>query len=157
MEDDEFLDLVAQGAAEQAEGGGGEHVDVVLGVDADFLDLVALDAAPRRRKHEQRSWQLMERARAAKERKRVERREGQAEQRWQRVQGAVQELQLAFPGIVRSVGLPDCGAARGFTEDRAAVLSKLAFRPAIRTRDSTAVRQRQAVVLVAKAAEARQA
>ena len=133
------------GALAVAEGPGVFDADLAL-----VRDIVAGEAAPAERpKHAQRSWQLCERARAAKKQRRTE----------QQLQGALAskqkaELQLQAVAAVN----PSCVAVlgiklpkQGMSEARAELAGVLAMRPTIRGDGRFGVCQRRAVSLMASA------
>ena len=101
----ELVQLVAVGAARPSRAdvadGGAHPAAAADDVAAEVLELLALGAA-RPRQHEQRSWQLMGRARDAKELKRARAREGAAQQAAQAAASSIAVLDSLFGKSVAS-------------------------------------------------------
>ena len=126
--------------------------------DPSLEALVALAAPPEmpvRRKLEQRSWQLMERARNAKRVRSLENEVAAASSRREQVENVLAVASAVSPAAFRVMGIR--APRRGMDATRAEVVSILALRPTYHGDDAIAKTQRRAVSTVAAAAEAMQA
>jgi len=137
----------------------------VVHVDADFDALAEIAGAPpggrgTSRKHEQRSWQLMQQARDAKKRRQLEREKDQATAEATRARAALSLMGAIAPGVARSVGVVVPFCKRVETEEFAAEWARLtslvALSPDSRGTASDALLRQRAVSLVAGTALRRQ-
>lgn len=131
---------------------GGDAAVVEAAADADLDMLVALapPPGPAERRHAPRSWQLCEKARAAKKSKAKDAKVAMADAAKERAEHALKALSIMCPAAAArlKIGLP-----RGaMDENRAEIVAVLALSPTL-TSSTIAIRtQRRAVSLVAETA-----
>ncbi len=119
--------------------------------DIDMLVALARPPPPGERKHPQRSWELLEKARASKKAKAMRKEKDDAVAAKERAESSLAALSAVCPAaaarskLARPPGVMD--------ERRAEIVATLALGPSVRSTDDTMVRaQRRAVSLVAEAA-----
>ena len=119
--------------------------------DVDMLVALARPPPPGERKHPQRSWQLLEKARAAKKAKAMEKEKDAAVSAKERAESLLAALSAVCPAAAARLKL---ARPRGVMDERRAeIVATLALGPSVRSTDDTMVRaQRRAVSLVAEAA-----
>ena len=124
--------------------------------ELDDLHMLVQQGRPERapRKHEQRSWQLLEKARSTKANLALERKLEAESLEKRAALDALDAVRHAFPSIAAVVGLPytNHGSA-GLTHKRAQVLSVLAVRPRLAGSAASSaglLTQKRAVALVAR-------
>ena len=127
--------------------------------DLDMLVAIAAnapaDVVPR---HDQRSWQLMEKARAAKKQKRTDVLLEAAVSAKARAQAQLGLLGTLVPPVVaRAVGVASNRGTNNMTPERAALTAVVAFAPATRGDCRIQRIQRRAVSIMAQASLGRQA
>ena len=101
--------------------------------------------------YEQRSKQLLEKAREVKRARTAERREAALRVRLEAALEVVDAVRRAFPAVAAAVGLPAVQVSKSCDERRADNLNVLALRPAIRGHNAALVAQKRAVSIVARA------
>ena len=100
----------------------------------DLVELAAIAAAPPRR-HEQRSWQHAEQARAGKTAKRLAAKAADADAKRRRSEETRSIVVSTFPSVATALGLTAKSAP--MDDRRSLVISKLAVAPALRGAAST--------------------
>ena len=151
MEDLEALVAIVAG------GGLGPAADDELVADPQLDMLVAIAAAvpAERRKHEQRSWQAMEKARDAKRQRKTERGLATAQEGKRKAEESLKAVASLAPRVARSLGVTVAGAE--MTAERAEQWALVATRPTFRGDESYSLFDRRAVFLMAETLEALQA
>lgn len=121
---------------------------VIEGADLeDLQQLVAIGRVRPELKHEARSWQATERARAAKALKKVSAEAKEEHRKRQLAEGILQHVVEEFPLVARVCNLR---TKRGpMSEGRAAFMEQLAFMPTVRGDDRARGAQSRAAALVA--------
>ena len=143
MEDLEALVAIVAG------GGLGPAADDELVADPQLDMLVAIAAAvpAERRKHEQRSWQAMEKARGAKRQRKTERELATAQEGKRKSEESLKAVASLAPRVARSLGVTVAGAE--MTAERAEQWALVATRPTFRGDESYSLFDRRAVFLMA--------
>lgn len=113
-------------------------------------EVLGLVAAPRQKKHQQRSWQLCEKARAKKAKLKVERELQVAKQQAASSNQVIAQVQGQFPSVAQALGLRPTRAP--MDESRARIVQRLAFMPAFRGANPARGAQARALGLVCQAA-----
>ena len=129
MEDLEALAAIVAG------GGLGPAADDELVADPQLDMLVAIAAVlpAERRKHEQRSWQAMEKARDAKRQRKTERELATAQEDKRKAEESLKAVASLAPRVARSLGVTVAGAE--MTAERAEHWALVATRPTCRGDD----------------------
>ena len=134
-------------------GGGDAVVEAAEAEAADVDMLVALAPlpGPAERRHPQRSWQLCEKARAAKKSKAKDAKIAKADAAKERAEHALRALSMMCPAAAArlKIGLP---RGSGMDETRAEIVAMLALSPTMLSSTSAIRTQRRAVSLVAETA-----
>ena len=129
-----------------------------INFDADMADLAALCAMaePPAKRHCQRSWQLMEKARATKESKALRARNSEQQVKLQHTQDLINEVAAEFPIVAKLAGLPK--KAPRMTERRSGMLVRFALSPPVgHQHPCRRTQMRSASVLVDVCSEAQRA
>lgn len=143
----------ARSAADIAPGGESESdsqpAPVAAEVPDDLQDVLAVVAqGGAKRKYEQQSWQLMEKARLAKAAKQAQRKAGQEAAKRRASGSMVRAVSTHFPGIARTLGLPPQRLVMG--EERAELLMRFACMPTVKRDGALQKAQNRAAALVAQ-------
>ena len=124
---------------------------LVVRRDHDFEAMIAIEAMPIERKHQARSWQLLQHARACKKQKKMEAEATALQARSKQMAGALDLVRFAFPHVGQVVGIKGMSGATDFTEQRAKWNMVLAVKAPLRQSDLCRTQGRSAS-LVAHAA-----
>ena len=128
-----------------------ERAAAAEAADIDMLVALARPPPPGERKHPQRSWQLMQDARAAKKAKATNKEKDKAVAEKERAERSLAAMSAMCPAAAARLKLGFSGGV--MDERRAEIVATLALGPSVRSTDDTLVRaQRRAVSLVAEAA-----
>ena len=123
------------------------------GVDADLLAVVAL-AEPAARRHERRSWQLLEKARAAKQQKRLSEQVEEESVGRRLAEHLVRAVVMEHPIVARGLGLKM--SPTEMNDARARLTMRLAFAPVVCSSPAGILRQNRAAFLTSRCALADQ-
>ena len=125
-------------------GGGDAVVEAAEAADFDMLVALAPPPGPAERRHPQRSWQLCEKARAAKKTKAKDAKIAKADAAKERAEHALRALSMMCPAAAArlKIGLP---RGSGMDETRAEIVAILALSPTMPSSTSAIRTQRRAV------------
>ena len=131
-------------------GGDAAVVEAAEAADFDMLVALAQPPGPAERRHPQRSWQLCEKARAAKKAKAQDAKVAKADAAKERAEHALRALSTLCPAAAArlKIGLP----RKEMDENRAEIVAVLALSPTLPSGTSSVRTQRRAVSLVAETA-----
>ena len=131
-------------------GGDAAVVEAAEAADLDMLVALAQPPGPAERRHPQRSWQLCEKARAAKKAKAQDAKVAKADAAKERAEHALRALSTLCPAAAArlKIGLP----RKEMDENRAEIVAVLALSPTLPSGTSSVRTQRRAVSLVAETA-----
>ena len=131
-------------------GGDVAGVEAAEAADVEMLVALARPPAPAERRHPQRSWQLCEKARAAKKAKAMEKKVAEADSARHQAESSLVALSTLCPAAAARLKIAQ--PRREMDDQRAEIVAALALSPTVPARDALTRTHRRAVSLLTETA-----